>query len=563
MKSRISFFNPTAFRKNLTRFAPAWVLYGVFLLLCMIMMADAGDTGAWFAYDVAVSTRAMVALNACYALLCAQLLFGDLYNSRMCNALHAMPMTREGWFFTNVVSGFAFSLLPNAVATLFSMFFAGNFMVVPLLWLAACTLQFAFFFGTAVLAAYCTGNRFAMVVIYGIINGFSVIAYWLVEKLFVPMLYGFEITEDIFLLLCPVAKQIMHSYIEVENISSAGTASIVLGDGWGYLGICAVLGVVCIGLGLLAYRKRNLEHAGEFVTVRWLSPVFLVLYSLCASAVCHVFFYIFVGEDSVGFLLVGITIGVFTGRMLLDRTVRVFKKRTFVIYGIIVGAFAASLLLTWLDPLGITRWVPKAEQVQSVSIYTGAARYYEDSDNYRFTDKDQIEDILKLHTYGVEHRNAGANGKEDTKLFLTYRMKNGLTHKRYYYVDIDTDAGALLNTYMSSPEIVLGITEDQIDAYTKKISRVSGEFGEITDREKIESLLQAVLLDCKAGTMSRDGNFNNGVFATWITLQSQERDVPGGLRYTYWDLRVSEKSVNTLAWLEENDLKLDKDIYVK
>ena len=563
MKLRISFFNPTAFRKNLTRFAPAWVLYGVFLLLCMIMMVDAGDTGAWFAYDVGVSIRPMVALNACYALLCAQLLFGDLYSSRMCNALHAMPLPREGWFFTNVVSGFVFSLLPNAAITLLSMFFAEKFMVVPLLWLAACTLQFVFFFGTAVLAAYCTGNRFAMVVIYGIINGFSVIAYWLIGKLFVPMLYGFEITEDIFLLLCPVVKQIMHSYVEVENINSAGTGSVILGDGWGYMGICAVLGIVCLGLGLLAYRKRNLEHAGEFVTVRWLSPVFLVLYSLCVSAVCHVFFYIFVGEDSVGFLLVGITIGVFTGRMLLDRTVRVFKKRTFITYGIIMGAFAVSLLLTWLDPLGITRWVPKAEQVQSVSIYTGAARYYEDRDNYQFTDKAQIEDILKMHTYGVENRSDGANGKADTKLFLTYHMENGLTHKRYYYVDIDTDAGALLNTYMSSPEIVLGITEEQIDAYAKKISRVSGEFGEITDDEKIKELLQAVLLDCKAGTMSRDGNFNNGMFATWITLESQDNTVPGGLRYYYRDLRVSEKSVNTLAWLEKYDLKLEKDIYVK
>ena len=33
MKSRTSFFNPTALKKNLTRFAPAWALYGIGLLL--------------------------------------------------------------------------------------------------------------------------------------------------------------------------------------------------------------------------------------------------------------------------------------------------------------------------------------------------------------------------------------------------------------------------------------------------------------------------------------------------------------------------------------------------
>ena len=36
MRSRISFFDATAFRKNVTRFAPAWVLYSVFMLMLML-----------------------------------------------------------------------------------------------------------------------------------------------------------------------------------------------------------------------------------------------------------------------------------------------------------------------------------------------------------------------------------------------------------------------------------------------------------------------------------------------------------------------------------------------
>lgn len=49
------------------------------------------------------------------------LLFGDLYNSRMCNALHAMPMRRETLFLTNVVSGLLFSMIPTAVMALLSV----------------------------------------------------------------------------------------------------------------------------------------------------------------------------------------------------------------------------------------------------------------------------------------------------------------------------------------------------------------------------------------------------------------------------------------------------------
>ncbi len=556
MKSRISFFNPTAFRKNLTRFAPAWVLYGVFLLLFMSLLIDSNEVGAYLAGDIGTSIQAMAFINGCYALLCAQLLFGDLYNSRMCNALHAMPMRREGWFFTNVASGFAFSLLPNAAIMLLSMFFVKNFVIVPVLWLVACTLQFAFFFGCAALAAYCTGNRFAMVAIYGIINGFSVIAYWLVEKLFAPMLYGFVITEDIFLLLCPMYKQCTLTYVDVEHVYNSTTGIVTMGDGWGYLGICAVLGVVFLGLALLLYRKRNLEHAGEFVTVRWLSPVFLVLYSLCAGAVCHGFFSLFVGEENMGFLLVGLTIGVFTGRMLLDRTVRIFKKRTFIAYGIIMGAFCLALLGTYLDPLGITRWVPKAQQVESVQIYTGATGNYNKKDIYAFRDKGQIEDILKLHTYGIKNRNDGTNGKADTKLYLTYTLKNGTTQKRYYYIDINTDAGELLDTYMSLPEMVLGITEEELDTYAQGVGSISGNFDkQITDKQEIYSLLQAVVQDCKNGTMNRDGNFDNGIFATWLTIEMPVQ-VGNGLQYYYRDIRVSEASVNTLAWLEANGYEL-------
>ena len=35
MKSRTSFFNPTAFRKDILRYSPVWALYTIFLLLVL------------------------------------------------------------------------------------------------------------------------------------------------------------------------------------------------------------------------------------------------------------------------------------------------------------------------------------------------------------------------------------------------------------------------------------------------------------------------------------------------------------------------------------------------
>ena len=38
MKSRTSFFNPTVLKKDITRFAPLWGLYTVFMLLAVFLI---------------------------------------------------------------------------------------------------------------------------------------------------------------------------------------------------------------------------------------------------------------------------------------------------------------------------------------------------------------------------------------------------------------------------------------------------------------------------------------------------------------------------------------------
>ena len=120
MKSRTSFFNKTVFKKDLTRFAPAWGVCTILMLLALISMADRS-----YAYyrlqNVRDSITVMSWLNLIYAAVVAQLLFGDLFQSRMCNALHALPLRRESWFGTHVVSGMAFSLLPNLVIALLGL----------------------------------------------------------------------------------------------------------------------------------------------------------------------------------------------------------------------------------------------------------------------------------------------------------------------------------------------------------------------------------------------------------------------------------------------------------
>ena len=157
MKSSPSFFNATVLKKNLSRFAPAWGLYTLGALMGLILLLDSGSH--WIAKNLVDVVNILCVITPCYALLCAQLLFGDLYNSRMCNALHALPMKRETWFFTNVLSGFVFHLIPTAVLTLLiipvlAFYCPENSILAAPIFLLGTNLQFACFFSLAVFCAF-------------------------------------------------------------------------------------------------------------------------------------------------------------------------------------------------------------------------------------------------------------------------------------------------------------------------------------------------------------------------------------------------------------------------
>ena len=537
MKSRTSFFNVAAFKKNLTRFAPAWGLYGLLLLLVLLGNGDLSEQA--FADSMRGTIIAMAILNFFYALLCAQLIFGDLYSSRMCNALHAMPMRREGWFLTNVASGMLFSLAPNTVIALLCTVFCGEYWMIPLLWLCAVTMQFLFFFGVAVFSTYLVGHRFAMALVYVILNGFSVILYWLVYSIFEPMLYGVTISQDWFLDLCPVVKMCNFHYMEIgwENMVSYWRFD----DGWGYLGICAGLGVLAMALALLCYRKRNLETAGDFAAVKPVGPIFLLLYTICGGACCHGFFSLFVGEENEIFLFLGLAIGFFTGLMLLQRTVRVFKVKNFLGFGAVILAMIISIVVVRADLLGIVRWMPKVEQIKSVSITTNRIS----ANQLTLTEEEDVEKILQIHQYGLENRNAVKDGRRDTRVILTYTLRSGAVRQREYYVNVGTACGDMLRFYFSRPEIVLGDIYGKLDEFTLQGVELPDGKAFIVSAEALRALMDAIMADCAGGDLAQDWAFTEPYGDQyWINLRFVNQE---GSHY-YSDIVFTQISTNLMMW---------------
>ncbi len=573
MKSRTSFFNPTAFKKTITRFAPVWVLYTVFLLMVLFGIRD--ERPVFMARDVVDLMEATCWGNLIYAAIVALYLFGDLYNSRLCNALHAFPTRREGWLLTNLAAGVLFSLVPNLVMTCLTSMLLWEYAGYVWIWLAVAMLQYLFFFGTAVLSALCAGNRLGMAANYGIFHFIVVLLLVLTKLIYEPLLYGVEIGEESFFRFLPLFQMTELGYVKT-GYPDTGIDLIYLGlvpKGWIHLAICAAVGIVCMVLATLVYRRRQLERAGDFITVKPLAPVFLVIYTVAVGAVFYAFSEM-IGTPSYLLMALGLAIGFFTGRMLLSRTLRVFSKRSVAAFLLLLVAVAGSLVLTKLDPLGITRYVPEADQVESAAIYgTDKISVYRDNYGYERFEITDREELLQLQDLHRELIKAGpvATDEYSCKVMVQYRLKDGTVIKRTYWVDTRSSEGQGVKRWLSDARYIFQLNDPQMlyDLFERfYVNWSADKYGEYMDgttetdssnKEQLKGLLDAILADCAAGNMAQEWAFHlksayneYSVETYQVELLADEAAYDNGFYDTYRFRYVAiwRDSVHTNAYLD-------------
>ncbi len=574
MKLKTSFFNTTVLKKDITRFAPLWGLYTVFMLLFVFLIWGEETEAARFASGAPYIMMGMGAVNFVYAGLCSVLLFGDLFSSKMCNALHAMPMRREGWFLTHLTAGMLFCVGPNALGALVACVILQEYCYLAFLWLAVVVFQYLFFFGVGAFSAQCAGNRLGAAAVYGLTNFLAVLLTFLTATFYAPLLYGLKPNWETMLCYSPPVGFSLSQYVSLEYNNMSGRAEFVgyLPADWRYLFIALAVGLVLLGAAVLLYRRRQMESAGDFIAVKPAAPVFLVLYTLCVGAALY-FIADLVGNEISAylFLVIGFAIGFFTGWMLLEKKVNVFKGKRFIGFGAFTLAFFLTIAVATLDPLGITRYVPAADQVKSVTIAPYASDYFLEERGIVLTDTEDIKDIVDIHSDLVKNRTDG-----DLCIQLRYKLKDGRQIDRKYFLEGAYGNGQRLKTYLSSFEAVTGHQSVQalmdriysVEFYSyyfdlpsidicppseqaemdSKYKYESGQWVTIdsTDKTVFKGLLSAIEADCREGNMAQNWEFHPG------------QETMGGLdirfitdRYTeVIDLTVYSDCANTIAYLK-------------
>lgn len=421
MRSATSYFNCTLFKKNLTRFWPIWALYGVIWMVSLPLsmltsgrQSDLEHLARRWVLDAAATEGLILAVP--FGLLAAMAVFSYLYNHRSAGLMHALPIRREGLFLTNYLSGLAFLLLPLCVvfvSTLAAEALMGVVYLPALLtWFCLQILYVLFFYSFAVFCAMFTGNLLALPAFYGILNLLVYVMTYLISALFQLFLFGFYSANrmDAFAAwLTPalmLGRTVNVSRVELEpNVSSYSLGGIPTAL------LYAAVGLVLAALALVLYRRKQIESAGDVVSVAWVRPVFKYGCAFCSALSLGIFLYsIFIWDlprspwALLIFMLLCGAVGYFAAEMLLQKSFRVFRKwKGCVVFSLVL--VAATCALTF-DVTGFERRVPETGAVQSVLLRSNSTMPYDSGNqhSFLFSDPEHIALVTGLHQSIVDSR---------------------------------------------------------------------------------------------------------------------------------------------------------------
>ena len=555
MGSGTSYFNMTLFRKNLARFWPIWGLYALIWVVLLpagvLLRRDVWDKGNAWEFPLALldgSRNMALVLAFLFGILCAMAVFSYLYSVRSVGMLHALPMRREGLFLTNYLSGLAFLWVPNFGVFLLALAaeaLNGTVVFSSLFtWLVVTCLLCLFFYSFAVFCAMFTGHILALPAFYLILNFLAAAITYLLESIAREFLFGFngaEWAEKWAMWFTPALKLLRATGLDYMS----GTPRYC---GLGLVVLYALIGLVLAGIALAVYCRRQLERAGDVITVGWVRPVFRYGMALCCAITLGAFFYsIFYPLlpqgpwTLLGWMLLWGAVGCFIAEMLLKKRLWVFKTswKGCVVFLVCLVAAMATLEL---DLLGFERKVPDAAQVKAVQISGINSAPYDSGSYPSFTTSDPqtIAEITDLHSAITDRKDeleavqssgisteswiSDESGLDlqvetTTSVHLWYELTDGTVLERQYHLPIRQEdledpstPAAQLSRLINQPQVIsqiylgsIGEKNRLVDACLINLyNQEDDSYGfKYLPAELLEPLLEAVRTDLAQGNLGR------------------------------------------------------------
>ncbi len=484
MPSKRSFFNRTLFRRNLSHSWPLWGLLSaagamvpLYILLELLNIPRRSLTFPPEEFASALYNAVTLfapGFTAAYAILCAMLVWGYLYNSRSIGLFHALPVDRTCLFVTNTLSGLTMLLIPYAVTGFLGCLLAvcwGFFHLTAVLnTILAVIFLSVTFFGMATLCAMLTGNIFALPALYLLLNFLSPLLESLIFNIAQQFLVGINSEAFRFNVLSPIVQIYSRFTARYTRFTGEGDPTVSLHGLW-VPALYALAGLGMLALAWFLYRKRHSERAGDVVAFRWLRPVFRYGVALLGGLTIGRLLYFFLWEnlfqkgsyaDILPFFVctaLGGLLGCYAASMLLEKSRRVFRG-SLPSAAIVCAGAAVLCLLVSVDVFGAERRVPDMDEIKSVQLEDrGIVSGPFDPEE----DPEQVEAVRAFHQALVKDRNYIRSYHPDWDhdagkafshyVWLTYELTDGTKLTRQYDLWFTEDRVKTAGTYDNLLEV--------------------------------------------------------------------------------------------------------------
>lgn len=528
MKSKKSCFSGALLRRNLSRFWAVWALAAA--VMSLYFFATAGRMGFsgqssesfrfpfpglshrdWSAWEYEPIINPIPPFL--FGMLAAVCVFRYLHQARSAYMLHAFPLTRGTLFRTSLLSGFLLGYAPifcaTGVYTLALSLRSSSALFPPLLrGCLAALLQFIFFYGLAVLCMQLSGRTVTSVLLYGLLNVLFALLAALVGGIFKPMLRGvvaFSDALDRISFLSPVVKLFLLNRQQATLYYP--------------LALCAV-GFCLLALSWLLYRRRRLECCGETVAYRFLRPIYAVLITIAGIALFGGIGELFFTNSNAKTLatavlllcLGGAAVGFLGGMMLLDRTMHIFRRRTWLILAALVIALACGMTAAEACCRRVTYFLPvSAEALSYVEIApidrarTNCVSGKDAPQAFKLTRAEDIDEVLSLHGRILNVLDKTLTDDifyGDCGISITYHEKNGkvVRHEYGFFSLQDSELAPLaedLNTLLNRTDLALdfyqglhleraeSVTAERYDSQNRVCALIHGTYTEYIEPETL------------------------------------------------------------------------------
>ncbi len=434
MLSKTSFFNNTVFKKTVFRFWVIWFLYAVIMIIALPVAVGSqlnfARVGAeYYGYESVAYTIGgylfdfTIAGGLAFGMVMfipAGAVFSHLYKPKTTSGFGALPVRREGQYFSVMLGGLLPGIAINAIVFGITaiMEFAMGFHNMTNLLTAFCafTLIEIFFYAIAVLCTQLTGHIVVVPLLFGFFN-FIVFAVEgliaLISELFV---YGYHNDFDASSIFTPLFKftaELGSAPVYDERTLNDGVVERFITDyqfeGMGLLVAYAAVGVLILLGSVFLYKRRAMETAGDALSFNVLKPVFKYIITLLVGLSLGITLLAIVGGASLhgmmndavllcALTIPGAVIGYFAVQIAISKNLRVVKDgKNWVKVFVSVLVLSAVVMAIELDATGYESDVPDPSSVESVYI---------SSSGYDATLKleENIEAFTALHATITENK---------------------------------------------------------------------------------------------------------------------------------------------------------------